>query len=288
MKLTRLVPALTLSLAGVSYAGDLAAPHAATPPRLEKLWQTDEVLKVPESVRYDAGRQVLYVSNIDGTEIWTKDGQGSISRLGLDGTVIDAQWITGLHGPKGLGLSPNGDRLYVGDIDAVVTIDIDKGKIVGRYPVPGATKINDVSVGDDGTVYITDSAKGNLHQLVNGTVTTLVTGCKRLNGVLHSEGELLFADDGALNRLEADGSVTLLAGGMEGVVDGIERIDADAWLVSCWKGTVYHVTRDGEVTLLLDGRASETSAADLGYDPVNKIAYFPGFWKNSVAAYQLK
>ena len=244
------------------------------------------MLKVPESVRYDADRQVLYVSNIDGTEIWAKDGQGSISKLGLDGTVIDAQWITGLHGPKGLALK--GDRLYVGDIDAVVTIDIDKGKIVERYPVPAATKINDVSVGDDGTVYFTDSAKGDLHKLVNGTVTTLLTGCKRINGVLHSEGELLFADNGALNRLEADGSVTRLAEGMEGVVDGIERIDDDTWLVSCWKGTVYHVTRGGEVTLLLDGRASETSAADLGYDPVNQIAYFPGFWKNSVAAYQLK
>ena len=192
MKLARLVPALTLSLAGISYAGDhagdLAAPHAATPPRLEKLWQTDEVLKVPESVRYDADRQVLYVSNIDGTEIWTKDGQGSISRLGLDGTVIDAQWITGLHGPKGLALK--GDRLYVGDIDAVVTIDIDKGKIVERYPVPGATKINDVSVGDDGTIYFTDSAKGDLHKLVNGTVTNLLTGCKRINGVLHSQGRV--------------------------------------------------------------------------------------------------
>jgi len=75
---------------------------------------------------------------------------------------------------------------------------------------------------------------------------------------------------------------------MEGNVDGIERIDNDSWLVSCWKGTVYHVTRAGKVTLLLDGRPEEISAADLGYDPVNRIAYFPGFWKNFVAAYQLE
>ena len=40
MKLARLVPALTLSLAGISYAGDpagdLVAPHAATRPRGSK------------------------------------------------------------------------------------------------------------------------------------------------------------------------------------------------------------------------------------------------------------
>lgn len=292
MKRARLIPALTLTLiltqalplGGVAYAEG----HAATPPQLEKLWQTDAVFKVPESVRYDAGRQVLYVSNIDGKQPWAKDGQGSIGKLALDGTVIDAQWVTGLHGAKGLGLSVNGERLYVADVDAVVTIDIDAGQIIDRTPVPGAAKINDLSVGDDGTIYLTDSGKGELHKLVNGTFTTLVTGCKRLNGVLHSQDELLFADDGNLNRLEPDGSVTRLGGGMEGVADGIERIDDDAWLVSCWKGPVYHVTRDGHVTLLLDGRPTQTSAADLGYDPVNRIAYFPGFWNNTVAAYQLK
>lgn len=254
--------------------------------KLEKLWQTEAVLEVPESVLFDGQRQVLYVSNIAGTEPWADDGNGSIGKLGLDGTVIDAEWVTGLNGPKGMGLL--GNRLYVTDNDDVVGIDINKGAIVERIAVPDAGTINDLSVGDDGTIFITDSKKGNIHTLINGQFTTLISGLTALNGLLYSQGELLFVADGGLFKLNDDGQAHAIAVGMEGRVDGLERVDNDSWLVSCWQGTVYYVTRDGGVTLLLDGRPEEISAADLGYDPVKQIAYFPGFWKNFVAAYQLK
>jgi outer membrane protein assembly factor BamB len=253
--------------------------------KLEKLWQTEAVLKVPESVLFDAERKLLFVSNVEGENPWADDGKGSIAKIGLDGHVIAAEWVTGLNGPKGMGL--NGNRLYVTDIDDVVTIDIDKGEIVDRLPVPGAGMINDLSVAADGTIYVTDSQHGRIHKLINGAFTTVVDGLTGLNGVLHSQGELLFVADGGLYVLGNDGQQNKIADGMEGHVDGVERIDDDSWLVSCWLGTVYHVTRNGDVTLLLDGRPEEISAADLGYDPVNKIAYFPGFWKNIVAAYRL-
>jgi len=75
---------------------------------------------------------------------------------------------------------------------------------------------------------------------------------------------------------------------MEGGVDGVERVDKDSWLVSCWQGTVYHITRDGKIKLLLDSRPDKINAADLGYDPVGRIAYIPGFWKNFIIAYKLE
>lgn len=281
MKTNYLIPVLALAVSAPLFANH----HKSHAPKLEKLWQTEAVLQVPESVLYDAERQVLYTSNIDG-EPWADDGKGSIGKVALDGTVIDAEWVTGLNGPKGMGLS--GNYLYVTDNDDVVTIDIEKGMIVDRYVVPNAGTINDLSVGADGTIYITDSKLGNVHKLVNGVLTTLVEGRGGLNGVLHSEGELLFVDSGSLYLVADDGAISEIASDMAGSTDGIERIDADSWLVSCWQGTVYHVTRDGHVTLLLDGRPTETSAADLGYDPVKKIAYFPGFFKNFVHAYQLK
>lgn len=252
---------------------------------LEKLWQTEDVLKVPESVLYDSQRQVLYVSNIDGKEPWADDRKGSIAKIGLDGRVISAEWVKGLNGPKGMGIS--GDHLYVTDNDDVVTIDVDKGEIIDRIEVPDAGAINDLSVGEDGTIYITDSKLGKIHKLINGRFTIVVDGLTGLNGVLHSQGELLFVADGGLHIAGDTGAPQKIADGMEGHVDGVERVDDDSWLVSCWQGTVYYVTREGKVSLLLDGRPEEISAADLGYDPTNKIAYFPGFWKNYVAAYQL-
>ncbi|MDN4502288.1 hypothetical protein QX776_07730 [Alteromonadaceae bacterium BrNp21-10] len=257
----------------------------ANTPFLEKIWQTEAVLAVPESVLYDAKRQILYTSNIDGKP-WENDGKGSISKVSLDGNVIDANWVSGLNGPKGMGL--NGNHLYVTDNDAVVTIDIEAGKVVDRLVIPNAGTINDLSVAANGTIYFTDSKLGDIYTLINGKLSKVITGREGLNGVLHSDGELLFVDSGVLYLVNGDGSIQAIATGMEGRTDGIERIDANSWLVSCWLGTVYHVTRAGKVTLLLDGRPTETSAADLGYDPVNKVAYFPGFFKNFVAAYQLK
>ncbi|KAA9131576.1 SMP-30/gluconolactonase/LRE family protein [Marinihelvus fidelis] len=262
----------------------LATPLAAAEPRLEKLWQTEATLKVPESVLYDAARKVLYVSNIDGTQPWENDGVGSIGRLDLDGNIIEVDWVDGLNGPKGMALA--GDRLYVTDNDAVVTIDIEKGAIIDRLPVPDAGNINDISLGEDGVLYVTDSKKGLVHELADGEFTTLVDGLTALNGVLYSDGELFFVADGGLHLVGDDGAYTTLASGIEGRVDGVERIDADSWLVSCWKGPVFHVTRDGEVTLL-DDESGTIVAADMGYDPVNRIAFFPGFWENTVAAYRL-
>lgn len=253
---------------------------------LQKLWQTESLLQVPESVLYDAERKILYVSNIAGTEPWADDGNGSIAKVALDGRIMDAQWVTGLNGPKGMGLRD--EFLFVTDNDDVVAISIDEGRIVERLPVPGAGKVNDLSVGDDGTVYVTDSELQKIYAFVDGEFETVVDGLTALNGVHHSDGELLFVDDGGLHIVNDDGSYATIASGMEGRVDGVERVDVDSWLVSCWQGTVYYVTRGGSVTLLLDGRPEEISAADLGYDPVNKIAYFPGFWKNYVVAYQLQ
>jgi len=52
------------------------AQHAVT-----KLWETDTILKVPESVLFDAENKVLYASNIDGTDPWGKDGRVPLQKL---------------------------------------------------------------------------------------------------------------------------------------------------------------------------------------------------------------
>jgi len=68
---------------------------------VQKLWATDTILKVPESVLVDDKENCLWVSNIDGAANG-KDGKGSISKLSKTGTPINLDWITGLNAPKGM------------------------------------------------------------------------------------------------------------------------------------------------------------------------------------------
>src|SRR6187549_1561215 len=80
--------------------------------KLEKIFETDSVIRVPESVLFDGGRNTLFVSLIDGAP-WEADGKGGIAKMSLDGTDVNQEWISGLNCPKGMGIE--GNRLYVAD-----------------------------------------------------------------------------------------------------------------------------------------------------------------------------
>src|SRR6187200_2436095 len=123
----RLVATLVVTSGALLLAG-AAQAQAQNSHKLTQLWESDASLKVPESVRFDAKRKVLYVSNIDG-EPWAADGKGSIAKVGLDGKIIAAEWVTGLDCPKGLALSDDGKWLYAADAGGIVVIDVDAGKI---------------------------------------------------------------------------------------------------------------------------------------------------------------
>jgi hypothetical protein len=254
--------------------------------QLVKLWQTDSVFKVPESVLYDEKNQVLYVTNIDGTDPWGKDDKGSIGKLGLDGKVIQVEWVKGLQSPKGMAIY-NG-ILYVADLRELVSIDIRKGEIVNRLPIEGADGLNDVSIDKKGVIYVTDSKGKKLFRVENGKPALFIDPLKGPNGVLANNNNLLIVDNGGLYQIGADKSMKLIADGMEGGTDGIEHVQNGEYLVSCWAGVVYYVKADGTKQVLIDTREAKSNTADIGYDAKKKIVYVPTFWKNSVVAYQLK
>ena len=52
----------------------------------DKVWETEKVLKIPESVLYDEIRNQIYVSNINGKPT-EKDGNGFISLLDREGNI---------------------------------------------------------------------------------------------------------------------------------------------------------------------------------------------------------
>ena len=83
-------------------------------------WATTEPLNAPESVYLDPDSDALFVSQVGlrpgGTPV-DKDGNGVISKLTKQGTVVNANWVTGLNSPKGM-RSQRG-TLWVADVDEV-------------------------------------------------------------------------------------------------------------------------------------------------------------------------
>ncbi len=271
----------SLAIAALLVSASLAAQHSAT-----RLWETDSTLKVPESVCFDGQRHVLYVSNIDGKDPWGKDGQGSVGKVGLDGKIIKVDWVSGLNAPKGIGI--HAGKLYVADLSDVVVIDIAQGKIDKKIAIPGAQNLNDVSVGADGAVYVSDSKLNKIFRIQQDKPEVYVDDLKGANGVLQSGNDFYFVDAGAAYKLNADKSKTKLADGMEGGTDGIEKIGPNDFLVSCWQGALWYVKGDGSKELLFDGKSNNTNTADIGYDPATKTVYVPTFFRNSIIAFSVK
>lgn len=265
----------------------VAAGAQAESHKLTKLWESAAQLKVPESVRFDAKRKVLYVSNIDG-QPWEADGKGSIAKVGLDGKIIAAEWISGLDGPKGLALSDDGKWLFAADMGGIDVIDIARAKLDHKIAIPEGIQLNDL-VNDKGTLYVSDSKGKKVYAVKDGKVAVYLdeTVLKGPNGLFVHKDALYVLDNNSLNRVEADKSLKVLATDMPGGADGLENAGGDDFLVSVWGGAVWYVPATGDKELLFDGKPTGTHTADLGWDPKTKTAYLPTFGGNSVIAYRL-
>ena len=101
--------------------------------------QTVSGFAYPESIAYDPKAKVLYMGQF-GPELKPaeKDGKGRISKLSLDGKVLEDRFLPAhgetLHKPKGIWV--RGDRLWVTDIDVVWIFDL-KSRKGRKLDLPG-------------------------------------------------------------------------------------------------------------------------------------------------------
>jgi len=273
---------IILSLTFVCASLISASAQKAT---VQKLWATDTILKVPESVLVDDKENCLWVSNIDGASNG-KDGKGSISKLSKTGAPINLEWITGLNAPKGM--AKYKQELYVADLTELVVIDVKKGVIKNKITIEGSVFLNDVTVNHNGAVFVSDSRTGQVHRYENNQVTIEVENLQGPNGLLSIEDQLLILDRGSLLSVTPGGAISKIMDGMDPSTDGIERVAPNQYLVSCWNGIVYYVVAGAQKVTLFDTRSEKINSADIGYDAKKKIIYVPTFLKNNVVAYQLQ
>ncbi|MDQ8006761.1 MAG: ATP-binding protein [Pedobacter sp.] len=264
----------------VLFAGSIKAQTK----NLEKIWEAKEDLPIPESVLYKGDTKELYVSLIDGVGN-VKDGKGGIAILNLDGTMKNANWVTGLNAPKGLAVFKN--TLYVADITAVVSIDLPTGKVKNKLEIDEAVFLNDLTVDNNGTLYASDTRTNKIYQIKNNRYELYIENATSANGLKWINKDLFVLAGTELWKIDSKKQITIVAKGLEKVGDGLEPIGNGEFIATCWAGIIYHIKKDGSIEKLQDVQG-KMNTADLGYNPQKRIIYIPTFNQNSVIAYQLK
>jgi len=262
-------------------------------------WRTTGFMG-PESAYFDPATQLIFVSNVAGLPL-AKDKKGWISILSAKGKLLNSKWVGGLNAPKGL--RSRGDSLWVSDIDRVVEISINSGRIINKYEVAGAEFLNDLAIDEVGSVYISDMFTGKVHKISNGKISTILTKediGQYPNGLFYQDGQLYiagwgkninkktFATDqlGSLLKVNLRNMKITQITGPLGYLDGLEKTSDSNWLVSDWvNGKVFKVTQAGAVSLLYKGKQG---TADIGYIPGKENLLVPLMNENQTISIPLR
>lgn len=256
----------------------LVAPVLAiafcTPALAEEEWRVSG-FSTPESVVYDGQNQRLIVSNIIG-EPTGVDGEGSLSLVGMDGELIDAEWVTGLDAPKGSAIVDG--TLFVADITNLRIVDLASGEYE-TVAVDGAGFLNDVTADADGNVYVTDTFSNRIYRYSNDMAEVFVedAALDNPNGILFDGDRLVVASFGVLAEAPED----MVPGGLvsidiesravapiegtegTGFLDGIVKIGEAFILSDFFAGTIISFT-PGSAPEVISTLAM--GSADIGTD----------------------
>ena len=279
--------------------------------KINKLWETSNDLKNPESVAYAPKQNVLFVSNVDGKPD-QKDQKGFISKVSpSNGSIIELNWITGLNAPKGIAISNNNSKLYVSDITDLVEIDIANGKIIKRFNAPGSVFLNDVVSDNQGNIYVSDTITNTIYRIDTNVKDNNTPSLQawlqspQLNGpnglhVDNNKNRLIVVSLGDMSKPGAGIKVvdlknkTISSLGKEGTTSpfgSLDGIESDAtkthyYVTDNPAGKVYTVNADGTgYGTLIDLHTQ--GAADLGIIPSQSTIIIPLMQDNKLVAYKL-
>lgn len=264
----------------------------------------------PETVLYDPDQDVFFVSNMIGYGS-VKDGAGYISRVRASEPGRIETWVqsgrdgVSLDAPKGMAL--HGDTLWVTDIDVLRGFDRRTGAPLATVDLGphGAMLLNDVAVGPDGGLHVTDSGllMSPAGVIYRGAGKIFVVGAERAVTLLersdtatHPNGIVWDARGGRWVVVTFDPFVsevysldprraarTTLARG-EGRFDGVDVLPDGRLLVTSWNDSSLLVIADGEGRRVVAGLSQP---ADFGVDTRRGRVAIPLVMINRVEIWEL-
>lgn len=275
--------------------------------KINKLWETTNDLKNPESVAYAPEQNVMFVSNVNGKPT-EKDQNGFISKVSpSNGNITELNWVTGLDAPKGMAISSNNSRLYVSDITDLVEIDVDNGKIK-RLNAPRSAFLNDVVSDNQGNIYVSDTITNTIYKLDGNSNTSSLQAwlqSPQLNGpnglhIDNTKNKLIVASLGDFSKpgagievvdLKSKSITTLGKEGMTSPFGGLDGIESDTtdthyYVTDNPAGKVYIVNANGTgYGTLIDLHTQ--GAADLEFIPSQNTIIIPLMQDKKLVAYKL-
>ncbi len=252
-------------------------------------------LNQPESVIYDKNSNSIYVSNINGDPL-ELDGNGYITKISVDGQILEKKWVTGLDAPKGLAL--NKGYLYVSDVDKIWKISIsDKKKT--SFLVKDAGFLNDLVAHKNGTIYASDMFKNRIYSLKNNQVSVWKQSklLKAPNGLLIEGKHLIVACWGKIRK----GFETEVKGGLIrvnldsrqikkffstrpiGNLDGLVFNKNNGYLSTDWiNGKLLTINKKG---IVVNSKKINEGAADLEILMHKELILIPMMKNNNLTAF---
>lgn len=262
-----------------------APPAQPAAPQLEQVWRLAGLAN-PESVALSGDGGFLYVSNVNG-EADAHDGNGFISRVSLDGRMLQREFATGLDAPKGL--MAGGNAIYVTDINQLVVLDAQTGAISRRVPIQGARFLNDLAFAPDGRVIMSDSGTQRIYAVdaANNVEIWLEHELLRsINGLMPEAERLVVATmAGRLLAIDYETrEITVLAEGL-GDADAAAAIGGGRYVVSHWPGRMNVVGADGAHETIIDTTAEGRYWND--FTQAGDLLYIAHYEPSEIGAYRV-
>ena len=173
----------------------------------------------------------------------------------------------------------------------ITSPSFDNGEIINTIELDGQPDLNDITVSNDGIVYVSGSGSVTIYKLKNGALDPIFTGeeGERFNGLYWEKDRMLLLTSNSSKFYEIPWGTMeakLIADNM-GHGDGIAPIGDGGYICTNWKGAINLVSAKGEVTELQNTIALGQNSADCDFCIDEQILYVPTFFENKVKAYKL-